>query len=163
MKQFMVILAVVLLTGCQQIDAFMDGCIDQYNKKYYKTSLYYGDFSMIKSVNKIGVFIINNIHYKFEVNGNYVQSPYETLSLGTGDCEDFALLYMNILYVRFGIKSELIFVDSKDVSYRTVENGELFDHCMVRLADGTIVEPQNGFYYSVEVQYSYTFDEIFMN
>lgn len=26
MKQFMVILATIFLTGCQQVDAFMDGC-----------------------------------------------------------------------------------------------------------------------------------------
>ena len=159
MKQFLVILVVFFLTSCEQVNAFMDRATDQYLKKNYASTLYYGDFSKVATEYDVGYYLFRTITYKGEKNANFVQSPSVTVSLGTGDCEDFALLYMNILYVNFGIKSDLVFVEHSKM--RTVEGGGEFDHCMVRLANGDIIEPQNGLVYIVDVEYSYKFDEIF--
>jgi hypothetical protein len=57
---------------------------------------------------------VASLEYKsdMEVHGkrDYWQSPLETYTLGTGDCEDFAILFMHLAN-RLGYDSELIVAD----------------------------------------------------
>jgi predicted transglutaminase-like cysteine proteinase len=45
------------------------------------------------NVESIAKWIINNIQYKVEEGTDHWQKSKETLRLGTGDCEDFAILF----------------------------------------------------------------------
>ena len=131
---------------------------DMYYLEFYKdTPLYYGDFSEIKTHKDIYTFIHNRVVYKADSFDNK-SSPQETLQNGFGDCEDFTLLYLNILYVVFREKGELVLVDSSE---RKIEEGGCTDHVIVRLPSGFLVEPQTGILVDYTVRYSYSFDDVF--
>jgi hypothetical protein len=130
-----------------------------FSETYKDTPLYYGDFREIKKKSDIAAFIRSRVTYQSDFVDEK-SSPRETLSRGCGDCEDFAILYLNILYVVFREKGELVLVNSGDA--RSVESGGIADHAIVRLSDGQLLEPQSG--QTVEyacVRYSYTFDQVF--
>ena len=82
-------------------------------------------------VSSILSFVYQNVMYKADVVGHW-QTPEETSTLGTGDCEDFAILFMYYVYTRgFG--------DPILEGVRTI-NG---NHAMVGLS-GVTYDPTYG-------------------
>jgi hypothetical protein len=59
----------------------------------------------------INEYIYRNIVYASE-EGDYCQSPIETLERGKGDCEDFAILFAYLAYESLGMKSEIVVVNT---------------------------------------------------
>lgn len=105
----------------------------------------------------ITVWISNNISYKDDPTG-YTQSPQETLDLGTGDCEDAALLFCALTFKYLGIKCNIVLVDTQE---RQVVAGGPIDHVMVQLPDGNLLSPQNCTIAVYTIRYIYYFDDIF--
>lgn len=154
MKKLIGILFVVLvLTGCQQVlDEVTD---DEYGDRYSNIALYYGDFSSIQNEKDIPLWINSHIRYLASDN---LQSLYECVVSGHGDCEEKALMYLNIMYIVFHKKGELCIVDSTD---RKIEAGGTdCDHAAVRF-DGVLIEPALGSPADYKVCYSYSFNHIF--
>lgn len=122
--------------------------------------LYYCDgFNSLNSYSDISNWIATNVTYKSESNDNW-QEPKTTVQKGTGDCEDFAILYMNILYVRFGIKADLIILDHDNMT-RTIMDGGKINHAIIYFA-GKYIDPQKGIEYRPsKIGYKYSFDEVF--
>lgn len=60
-------------------------------------------------------FFLNTLNYKSET-GDYAQSPEETLSLGTGDCEDFAIIVYDSLHYH-GYETKLLVVYSDNSAH----------------------------------------------
>lgn len=153
MKYLILVLA-LFLTSC----AF-DIATDAYFSEIYKdTPLYYGNFNEVKTREDISSFIRKRVSYRSDFIDSK-SSPQQTLDNGYGDCEDFAILYLNILYVVFREKGELALVDSAD--QRTIEEGGKITHVIVRLPSGVLIEPQTGKIVDYPVGYSYKFDDIF--
>ncbi len=50
------------------------------------------------------------------------QTPDETRRLGTGDCEDFAILFMEALWLR-GVESEMVITPTATGGHAMVESG----------------------------------------
>lgn len=147
MKRLLLLL--FIFSGCSMIT-------DSNNLDKIGWELYYvADYSEIDSVPEISIWIKEYVTTKVD-SGDYWQSPEETLTLGTGDCEDIAILFINIAYIVFGEKWNLICVDS-----RSIVEGGFMDHTMVE-KDGVIIEPQTGIVIDIAIGYRYEFKELFL-
>lgn len=120
--------------------------------------LYYGDFSEIETRRDIVPYIRARVSYKSE-SVDEATDPEHTLSRGYGDCEDFAILYMNILYVVFQEESSIACVDI-DKRRAVVEGGSV-NHAIVQLQDGQLIEPQSGYVVDCPVGYRFSFWTVF--
>lgn len=122
--------------------------------------LYYGDFGEIETFEDISDFIKSKVHYQSDGKDIY-SNPEEVLNRGYGDCDDYAILFMNIAYVELGLKFDLSLVYSTENNQREIDKGGWIDHAVVMLHgklysayEGTIITE----YYS---SYHYTFYEVF--
>jgi len=153
MKRFIVILIAILsLSSCQ--DMYNEISDIYYWQTYSDLELYYGDFSKVHSELYISYWISNHVKYD---KSDKVLSPRDILERGTGDCNDYAILYINIMYVKFGKKCSLCLVDT---SRNIIEGGKV-NHAVIRLPDGILIEPQTGFVSNKRVGYEYPFDSVF--
>lgn len=153
MKNVILVLLVVGgLSGCKQIVDYGTDCAAA--DRYSNTPLYYGNFSFIRDETLIPFWMDQRVTYKMS---NDLATPEQTVITGYGDCEEFALLYLNIMYIRFGKKGDLCLV----VHGRTVEaGGRECNHAVVRYGS-TLIEPRTGNQVYYTVCYSYKFDDIF--
>ncbi len=162
------ILTITLLNSCD-VQYIQDRTSDLFYERTLTADLYYSDdFNNIVSELFVSTYI-NHVAYveyaKDIIEGT--KQPKKTLESKKGDCEDFAVLYLNILYVRFGIKGSIILVD--DVKFkehhrntRAIREGGEISHAMIKV-NGVIIEPQNGRVYRgyYPIGYEYSFDEVF--
>jgi len=152
-KALLLIVAFLSLTSCKQI---YDTQQEAYNQKMFSDiPVYYGNFEGLETLEDITPWINSRVTYK---ETDRVLSPEECIIRGQCDCDGYALLWMNIAYVQFGIECDLILV--KDES-RKIEAGGTINHALVRLPNGTQIAPQNGEKRNYTVRYSYHFDEVF--
>ena len=81
---------------------------------------YFEDFQSIR------LWVTRNISYANEpiINSNW-QRPCETLDILSGDCEDFAILTIYLIYVNLCIDSELVGILTKTKNF----------HCVVYIND----------------------------
>lgn len=110
--------------GTQHYDFYKRISRYDFGSLYEKIFMYNGDLAidycklMSHLVGKDKVYICRTLHawikrrinYRREVkNKNYFQNPYETLKIGTGDCEDFAILfYFSLERLNFSQKNLLL-------------------------------------------------------
>ncbi|MEK6917167.1 MAG: transglutaminase-like domain-containing protein, partial [Nanoarchaeota archaeon] len=63
-------------------------------------------------VNKVFRYVVDNYEYYSDPAGKEgIQSPYETMSIEGGDCEDFSIL-MNSMFESIGLKTYLVLTDT---------------------------------------------------
>jgi hypothetical protein len=159
-KYIIFLLAILSLSSCNQI-------IDTITILNYdnKELAYHPDWENLDSFRKISYWINQRVEYKSNKNSSG-QDPQTTLDLGTGNCTDYALLFMNIAYYGMDIKMNLITVKIDDMQpdpelfNRSIIQGGFPDHTMIYY-NQEIIEPQNGYPYIGEILYIYSFDEIF--
>lgn len=156
------------------------GCDLYYSSICSGHNLYYGDFSSIVSTRDIGSFLNDNIDPVMDSIDEWADLEV-SINRGYGDCEDFAIGFLNILYVRFDIKGSILLLDdnqhfSNDLDVnniildnsltKSVVSGGFINHAVICF-NGIIVDPFSGTvlgsYDSLEkyIGYKYTFDEIF--
>ena len=85
------------------------------------------------------------------------QSLETILESKVGDCEDFSKLFINIMYLEYGLKCNMVIVNSS----RSVVEGGFVNHAIVELPDGTLVDPQLGNIVNYSIGYRFTFNELF--
>jgi len=141
----------ILLTGCQQI--YNIAADQQYGNGFSDIPLYYGDFSEIETIDDISSWMRSRVSYRIT---DTVLSPEEVLDSGYCDCDGYALLYMNISYVRFGVKPSFGLVKQ---GKKIVHGGEI-DHAVVKL-HGNYINAQSGSLFTGKVGYEYSFDHVF--
>jgi hypothetical protein len=73
----------------------------------------------INSIKDILEYLSNNIQYKDEKN-DYWQLPEETITKGTGDCEDFCILFMYLLKNKLEIENSLTLIKPNKKTVHTV-------------------------------------------
>lgn len=151
--QIMVLLFVLALSACQvNPDELRD---EAYAEDYRNIVLYYGDFTTIPRLSFVPSWI--DAHTTF-IAGLETRDPREVVESGLVDCDGVALLYANIAYVKFGLKCSLCLTNYS----RSILSGGKVNHAVVRLPDGTVIEPQTGEPYTGSIGYEYTFDEVFI-
>jgi len=69
--------------------------------------------------NDIHTWVVSNIAYKADVYDEW-QSPHETIKLGTGDCEDSAIL-LSAMCGEIGISTSLLIIWMTDMYHMVVE------------------------------------------
>ena len=161
-----VVLLVVLFSGC---NAWMDADLQS---KAAGHELYYIEIpnaeNDIKTFWDIACWIRNNVEYIEDANADTWENPEVTYNRGYGDCDDMAILFMNIAYFRFGIKCDFAAVDGNKISipdldtrkqYTIVDGGRV-THALVYYA-GNYYDPLFGLVNCEKVGYTYSFDEVF--
>lgn len=105
-------IAPILILICIAIVILIDtGCTDAWKIKYKSDGFEDVIFNEIPplnltSVHGVMLWVADNIDYKAD-GTHYFQSPGETYTKGTGDCEDFAALAMYLLMSELGIYSSM--------------------------------------------------------
>jgi hypothetical protein len=145
---------VLLLTSCD-IAGMLD---NHYYKIYCRHELAYrNEWKELSSYEEIATWIRMHVMYQTDTN-NEVFSPEETLQKGYGDCEEFAMLFMNIAHISLEIKMTLVLVDNR---HRTIEGGKWINHAEVRYLGDNFDIYSGKNIGNITVEYSYTFDEVF--
>ena len=117
---------------------------------------YHNDFEDLDSFEEIAVWIDSNVEYHHTAYDEW-QSPKITVNLGKGDCEDAAILFVNIAYVSMGIKCGLAIFDSS----RSIKNGGYVDHAEVYY-NGEVYNAGDGeILNNIKIGYIYKFKELF--
>ena len=80
-----------------------------------------------------------------------IKSPKKTLEDGFGDCEDYVLLVMNVVYCALGIRMDFAIID-------WLHDGTLH---AVLLYNGNLYDAQSGCLHYEEVEYLYLFKTAF--
>ena len=159
MKKIILVLLVLVSVGCSLGDEILD---DVFKSHINKSEIYYHvDFDNMRSYMDIVFYLNEHITYKedaFYGWDDYWQSPQETFERGYGDCEDFAIAFINIYYVIFGEKCNLVVVwDSREVVA-----GGIINHAIIELNLGGLIDPRSGKAYpKSSVNYRYAFDLFF--
>jgi len=119
--------------------------------------LFYGNFNEINSFEDIAEWIGKNVRYANEYVDHW-DDPKVTVLRGYGDCDDYAILFMNIAYVRWGIELDFVAVNRHDRQATNLEP----DHAEIRYGWNTYSiytgRPIKDITY---IYYMYTFDEMF--
>jgi len=90
----------------------------------------------VKDPLSLTVWLRRNFKYKRDIPGGYWQTPEETLTLKTGDCEDFAFLTSYILE-DLGYETRVIWIYKK-LRKDEKKNGKHYSHaiCVFKSEDG---------------------------
>ena len=148
------VIVIILFSSC----SFNQVCDSFYQTRFKKMNLYYDDYSNIYSYSDIASWINNRITYQQD-KFDYWSAPSDVIARGYGDCDDYALLFINIAYIVFGDECNLILVDK--ASLRTVVKGGVVNHAMVEKDGEFINQYSGGIITYVKVGFTYTFDELF--
>jgi len=156
-RLFGLVIVVVALMGCV-LPSSSGSAEDMQYKTIFRTAIYRGDFSSVKTQADITPWIKSHIRYQADPTGSeVVNSLTKTVELGYSDCEEMALMYLDILYIKFDIKGQFLCVDS---SARHVGTGGATDHALVRV-DGVQIDPKTGRVCDFPVAFYYDFDDLF--
>lgn len=162
-KIILVVLVMMMSLSCSLGYDVYSGIQDEIFKiKINKSGIFYHeDFLELKTVSDISNYLDKHVTYKMdEWNGrlDYWQTPQETFKRGFGDCEDFVILFINIYYVVFGEKCDLVGVYT---NREVVEGGDV-NHSIVRLSTGEYYEATGGFFWGdCTPRYTYDFNLLF--
>lgn len=165
MKKMFLIFTILILFGCSLQNELSESELT--NSKLMELAkdhnLYYlQEWEYLTDPYEIIGWIKNHVVYKAEpYREDYWQDPEETLLLGTGDCEDFVILFMNIYYISTGIKTDMALVDMYEF-FRDIGEGGDANHALVLLENNRTIDPQTGIYWNFSIKYIMYFDDIFL-
>ena len=160
------IASALLFLSCDVYDGLMDEWTDDElaERASGHDLIYMEEWEALTIPSAAFSWTTKNIKY-VEEGADTWTSPGELVARGYGDCEDLALLAMNILYVIFGIEASIVLVQlppeqmSQGGVKRGVVAGGDFNHAAVyynghvRLMDGRPID--------LEIRYKFTFWEVF--
>ena len=159
MKSVFIMCMVLLLASCDMLLEVDDEVMDeQLEEESCHMPLYFGDFADIDDIEDISTWIQYRVDYR-ECDPAY--TPQQVIEQGFGDCDGFALLWLNIAFVRFNVKASLVMVNSDDE--RTIKKGGEVNHAVVQLSNGVQIDPQTGWVCDYPVRYIYSFNTVFGN
>ena len=141
------------LCSCQAIiDGVNDGI---YESRAGGHALYFEDWMMgCTTYQATAAAICSRVTYQSESVEEWAD-PQTTLSRGFGDCDDFAILFMNCYYFGTGEKLDFVLVDTG----KTVIEGGDINHAMPY--DGETISQYSGNYLPYAVGFLYGFWEVF--
>ena len=117
-------LVFVLLVGCYA-DHEQDESTPSSENKYYESD--FKNDIVVKTFDEALHYVFTTIEYKDDPL-DYWQTPEQTYTLKTGDCEDFAILVMWIIWEKLKIDSRLILISKDGIGHAIISvNGEYYD------------------------------------
>ena len=120
MKKLLIILSVIIVSSCTALFTVPELIIDE----------------ALTTREDCIQWVADNTTY--EVSEWNVQTPNETISLGTGDCLDYSLLAIYLVYYYTGEKMNLVNIDIPDEI-------SIYTHAIISSEDGTqFFEPQRN-------------------
>ncbi|TET97720.1 MAG: hypothetical protein E3J23_08560 [Candidatus Stahlbacteria bacterium] len=159
-KILMLTILIMAFSGCSSLWPTTDELHDNiFSERASGHNIYYGDFSEILVIEDISPWIMSRIVYMPD-EGDKWDDPEVVLKRGYGDCDDFAILVMNIAYVVFGIEFDLVLVDTNLV--RIIEEGGDINHASVAI-ENIVFDVYNLSRYSLDIPiaFRYTFWKVF--
>jgi hypothetical protein len=156
MKKIVLILLVLMSLSCSLYDVVADAV---YEIRIQKADIYYHeDFESLHTIEDIQDYLYDNLAYKADTTDSWSNAE-KTFSEGYGDCDDFAILFMNIYYIVFGDKLDFALIDY----FRTVsEGGSTVGHVALITPQGEIISARGeGISQNVFIGYYYSFDLFF--
>ena len=153
-KMLIVVLFAFSFIGCDMV------CDLYYEDAFCGKSLYYTEeWNGLETEQDVYHWIRENIEYdsSTDKNGEYGSNPESTVKRGSGDCDDIAILAMNMIYYVTGQKADLILVT---ISRQIVNGGLDSNHAMIRI-NGVNVDPLSGRRFQGGINYRYDFNEVF--
>ena len=162
MKKIVLVLLVVLISGCHMV-YMEDKSLSTINDKKFhihlsNIELFYIEVD-IHSLEDIGTFMQENIVYKSDGDEDVWSTPEDTYKRGYGDCEDLALLFINMAYTHLDLKFDLVLVDMDE---RLIIEGDEVNHAEASF-NGESYSIWSGRPYpnQITIRYLYSFDDIF--
>ena len=120
-----IFLSLFLLSGC-----FLDYEYQEENQVSKDPQYYEADFKndiSVQSFDDTLYYVYKSVEYKDETF-DYWQTPEQTYTLKNGDCEDFAIFTMWILWNKLKIDSRLILIFKNGQGHAVIKvNGEYYD------------------------------------
>ncbi len=152
MKKLLLLTVIALsATSCSMLmDDIIETGMTGHNEYYMD------EWEELDTYLKISKYIKQNVEYTSDIV-QHTQAPEETITRGKGDCEDMAILYMNIAYVSMGIKMDAVIIKW---SRQVEDGGMLYNHVAVRY-DGLIIDALSGWKLTNDVEYFYSYNEVF--
>jgi hypothetical protein len=193
MKKILVILSVifsVIIVGCNiTAEENMDADFLEKAKghKLYNFNLGIVDIQddLDERVDKLSIWISENTRYVSDEKGYDIWSdPKVTVDRGYGDCDDFAILLMDLIYYEMNMVSNFVAVDANKVSLRdpdqvkymsqsviniidasnirndAIVGGGIPNHVLVELC-GRLYDGRCGRVYCDSIEFRYQFHEVF--
>lgn len=114
------------------------------------------NFGVLQTVPQIPQWVFSFL--QFESNADGWRSPEEILKSGTCNINDYAILFMNILKVRFDIECNLVIIDGKEAFS---EHGFAFHPLIEYQGHVYNVYAPDYIFPDIEILYSYTYEEVF--
>lgn len=158
MKKYLIIL-VVLFSSCNMYNKVADNYYSGKVEKSRVKIFYHESFNELKEIYEIFGFVHYAVKYEKDSIWDKWKTAIESFYDGYGDCEDRARLFLNILYVRFNIKGDLILLDTS--STRAIGKGGYINHAVVRFNDYIVDPVSQTLYKESDIAFYYTFDELF--
>jgi hypothetical protein len=154
--KYIVLVLIAVLAGCAYVDGYfyiqIGSGFDLYSQDEY---------AELRTPRAIAQYISENVVYKYEGEKDEWTGPKETVRRGYGDCDDIALLFANVAYFGIGVKCNIIATTVSSYDYdMSIVNGGFPNHIAVEI-NGQTYEPFYGYPVNCDIQYRYTFDEVF--
>lgn len=128
-------------------------------------SLYYlEEWEDLDSFKQIGNWIRTNVKYQSEKYEEF-SDPETTVTRGYGDCDDLAILFLNIAYVSLDLKGQLVALDQNRLE-RNIEGqfDEIIENHVLTRYDGIVYDSVSGIAFSNDPTTQFCeFDEVFSN
>lgn len=154
-KILLLIVITMMVVGCSSLWPTQDEYADSvFSARASGHNLYYGDFSEILVLEDISTWIMARIVYVPDKTDSW-DDPEVVLERGYGDCDDYALLVMNIAYIVFGIEFDLVLVDTNKV--KIIEEGGTINHASVAIED-LVLNVYNLSQYSLDVPIAFRYN-----
>jgi len=75
------------------------------------------DSILVESIEDVQTWCYHNIEYRYDIDvwgkREYWQLPEETYVMGTGDCEDYAIMFMYLCKTKLGITPKMVTARNK--------------------------------------------------
>ena len=163
MKNILIFICSLMAFGCSY-DVYSDGV---FSSKAGGHQLFYSDeFHFIENEGDAIYYLWKNYSYEKE-SGDEWKEPSKMFKDRAGDCEDYCLLFVNILYTRLNIKSSILVVNMDEEILKTIVDGGMVNHVIVAVGT-SLYDPTFGRYvgeienFRYKIGYSYSFEEIFI-
>ncbi len=155
MRQLIIIISIISITSCSW-NNFVDSEIFSHLEPIQLYDYAEYDLTEITTYREIALFNRSLINYQTE-SGEKMTSPKDTINLGFGDCDEYALMFMNVAYLTQDVKMSFVMINLE----RSVVSGGNGNHYDV-MYEGVVYSAQTGrVSEQQEILYSYTFDEVF--
>jgi hypothetical protein len=151
-------LLLLLLCNCNLIND------TYYGDRAAGHTLYYYQLPPASAIDEIKISTWIYYHISYEADPDDIwKDPQQTIADGCGDCEDFCILFMNLMYIYHNIKCDLVLVDYDNCtsSSKQILDGGYIDHAIIRLNERYFDPILSTYVTYSKIGYLYTFDEVF--